>query len=197
MNTVIALIITVFISLYSNASFALTKEDCRERVNNAMHNSDRLGGNDADAYRWAQNAAQECFKEIAGERATGSSKSASNSKVGFTLLIIISCALLYWMTYRPDINGWRIPFVGKSEVSPFEKMNKERNDRINSALGKLSISDVAKMTVAEICRSNSTTVEDVEFALRNREWIALDYDGPDAKARYNKILERMRARDPK
>ena len=49
----------------TNYAMALTEKDCRTRVNNAMHNSDRLGGNDSDAYRWAQNAANECYKELA------------------------------------------------------------------------------------------------------------------------------------
>ncbi len=82
------------LNAFSSSAVALTERDCRERVNNAMYNSDKLGGNDADAYRWAQNAANECFKEMArsGSSLTENSRSSGGmdwSFIGIWILLLI------------------------------------------------------------------------------------------------------------
>jgi hypothetical protein len=126
-----------------------------------------------------------------------SDKSTPVSGTWLTIFTVVSVALLYWMFYRPDVNGWKIPFVGGKEEDLFMKWEKERKDRVSAALGSLSSTDVGKMTVADICKCNSSTVDDVEYALRERGWVAADYDGPAVKERYRKIHERTRARADK
>lgn len=81
MKKILLIIVFSILGIFSNATMALTEKDCRDRVNNAMYNSDKLGGNDTDAYRWAQNAANECFKEIASQRS--SSVADSKPRGGF------------------------------------------------------------------------------------------------------------------
>ena len=69
-----------------------------------MYNSDKLGGNDADAYRWAQNAANECFKEIAANK--GSHVAGQSDDSGGSASIIILLLLLggfSYMVFRPRV----------------------------------------------------------------------------------------------
>jgi hypothetical protein len=138
--------LTFILSLSASFStLALTEKDCRERVNNAMYNSDRLGGNDKDAYRWAQNAANECFKEIAQNKSSGStysskpntsSDSGSGASIFFILLILGGIG---YLIFRPRLategearaTYKKIAELYKTDPSDSEAMRNYKNDVVN------------------------------------------------------------------
>ncbi len=86
MNKFIWIFLFSILSAFSGSATALTERDCRERVNNAMYNSDKLGGNEADAYRWAQNAANECFKEMAKSGSNLSENSRASGGIDWSFI---------------------------------------------------------------------------------------------------------------
>lgn len=112
----------VFLPLNANA---LTEADCRTRVNNAMHNSDKLGGNDADAYRWAQNAANECYKELARQRGVSSTGTSSNSSdsgnTGTIAIIVLMLGAFTWMIFRPRLATEKEARAAYREISSYLK----------------------------------------------------------------------------
>lgn len=105
MKQIAALAIFLFGYLMTNYAMALTEKDCRTRVNNAMHNSDRLGGNDSDAYRWAQNAADECYKELAKNTSKNTaSNNSSSSGIGASFILsIFLLGILGYLLFRPRL----------------------------------------------------------------------------------------------
>lgn len=93
----------VLLSLTSLNVHALTKEDCRTRVGNSIDNAAKLGGTDADKMRWAQIAADECYKEVAAQSGGSSSSRASTSStldqntIGMVIFGIILGGALWYM----------------------------------------------------------------------------------------------------
>lgn len=162
MKKLAAMLAIGLLSLFSSFSMALTEKDCRDRVNNAMYNSDKLGGKDSDAYRWAQHAANECFKEMAKERSLGESNSKEGSGFGW-IFFIGFMALVYWYWYRPDVNGWAIPFLGTAAEREFKEhqknrtpeekekdlKNEEEQRKINQIKRDIKF-DLPYMTIAEV-----------------------------------------------
>ena len=65
---------------------SVTTADCRSRVNNSIDNAGVLGGTDTDKLRWAQHAADECYKEAA--RATSDSSGAGIGTLIIALLML-------------------------------------------------------------------------------------------------------------
>lgn len=188
MKYIFSFIISVVFLLSSNDSAALTKEDCRERVNNAMHNSDVLRGSEADRYRWAQNAADECFKEIAQSGSSsysGSSGSSGSSGMGW-LWILGGLGVLYWMFYRPDVNGFRIPFVDSPEekaakLAEANKSNEEKDfeRRFNRtyALRKQLRFMIPHLTVEEIATQTESDKLGTVIWLAEENKACKNFDG--------------------
>ena len=102
--TIVRFFFATLTILISFNTFALTEADCRTRVNNAMHNSDKLGGNDADAYRWAQNAANECYKEIAQNKSSYKSSSDTSSSGGGSIFVsLLLLGGVAYLIFRPRL----------------------------------------------------------------------------------------------
>lgn len=171
--------------IFSGNSYSLTKEDCRKRVENAMHNSDVLRGNEADRYRWAQNAADECFKEIGQNSSYSSSK--DNEGTGFNWFWLIGgLGLLYWIYYRPDVNGFRIPFVNtaeeKAEILLEKNKSKEEKEfekkyYRSEYLRSQFINNIESMKVGEISNLTESSKVDTVFWLVGQNKTCRDFPG--------------------
>lgn len=167
-------ICALLIVTFSKNSYSLTKEDCRKRVENAMHNSDVLRGSEADRYRWAQNAADECFKEIARNNSYSSSKASEGA--GFNWLWLIGgLGLLYWIFYRPDVNGFRIPFVNTAEGND-EKEFKKKYYRSQSLRSQFR-NNFESMKVGEISNLTESSKVDTVFWLVEENKTCRDFPG--------------------
>ena len=82
-----------FLLLLVFNAHSVTTADCRDRVNNSIGNAGALGGTDTDKLRWAQHAADECFKDAA--RATSDSGGAGVGTLLVALLILAGS--VFWV----------------------------------------------------------------------------------------------------
>ncbi|MBS0587804.1 MAG: hypothetical protein JSS37_07550 [Proteobacteria bacterium] len=166
--------------MFSINAIAATEAECKKRIITAMENAKGLGGDQADEERWGKIAANDCMKEIYSDSSLykNSSFQSEDISVGWILFIVFFIGWLYWIWYRPDVNGWQIPFQN-NELSEYDKsflnMARKRN-HANAALSCLDKEDVLKMTVQEICQNYNVEEESVREALRDRRWNTADYN---------------------
>jgi hypothetical protein len=193
MKKILCVISVLLLSTFSSSTMALTEQDCRERVNNAMHNSDKLGGNDADAYRWAQNAAIECYKEAAKNRSSSaSSYSDSNSSsfdVSSILIPAVILGLIGYFIAWPIISGF-MEVSKKADDKPGgeSKAHAEivtdevvNNTKITQSLRAEIIEKTKDMTVAEISEYTKSTARGTIAWLSRNNLSCKDYDKTQKK----------------
>jgi hypothetical protein len=105
------------------------------------------------------------------------------------LLIVVGLAAMYWFIWRPDINGWKIPFV-KTKAEKAEAIFNATADEIKRSLGSLSKEDISKMSLEEICKVTGAVETHVRVELRQRMWNCADYDAVATRKRLDSIRER-------
>lgn len=139
-----------------------------------MQNSDALRGSEADRYRWAQNAADECFKEIAESGSRSSGKSSDSGGLGW-LWLLGGLGLLYWMWYRPDVNGFAIPFVDSPEARAAKLAEANKSDAARSYDRTLALRSqlgllILMMTIEEIAaKTESDNLSTVIWLAENNK----------------------------
>ncbi|MBK7493023.1 MAG: hypothetical protein IPI17_14555 [Nitrosomonas sp.] len=156
--------------MFSINAAAMTEAECKKRIITAMENAKGLEGNQADEERWGKIAANDCMKEIYDDSSSYKNLSFQSDDV--------SVGWIYWIWYRPDVNGWQIPFQ-KNELSEFDKsflIEQKKRNHADAALSSLDKEDVLKMTVQEICQNYNVEEESVREALRDRRWNTADYN---------------------
>lgn len=175
--------------MFSSNATAVTEAECKKRIITAMENAKGLGGNQADEERWGKIAANDCMKEIYSDSSSYKNSSSKSDVVsaGWILFIVFFIGWVYWIWYRPDVNGWRIPFQ-KDEISEFEKNVEILEKSVTYALINLNKEDVLRMTVQEICQKNNAEEGSVRQALRMRGWDAADYDAMASRESLRKLL---------
>ncbi len=166
--------------MFSINAAAMTEAECKKRIITAMENAKGLEGNQADEERWGKIAANDCMKEIYDDSSSYKNLSfqSDDVSVGWILFIVFFIGWIYWIWYRPDVNGWQIPFQ-KNELSEFDKsflIEQKKRNHADAALSSLDKEDVLKMTVQEICQNYNVEEESVREALRDRRWNTADYN---------------------
>ncbi|MBL8500287.1 MAG: hypothetical protein JNL77_06855 [Nitrosomonas sp.] len=166
--------------MFSINAAAVTEAECKKRIITAMENAQGLGGNQADEERWGKIAANDCMKEIYSDSSSykNSSSQSDDISVGWILFSVFFIGWLYWVCYRPDVNGWQIPFQ-KQELSEFDKSFLEwqkKYKRADAVLSCLDKKDVLEMTVQELCQNYNVEEESLREVLRDRRWNTADYN---------------------
>lgn len=104
-----------------------------------MHNSDRLGGSDKDAYQWAQHAATECFKEIAANQSSPSYIDKSSFGVIVILLILGGIYYLRSAINQPrELTADQIVADVKNKLDQDDPMIREQISASKISLQRLS-----------------------------------------------------------
>lgn len=103
LSSTLALLLLISIP---TASWSQTEEECRQRVMNSMENAGKLGGTETDQFKWAQHAANECYKEASGKTSRSrdsDSSSSSDSRDSFLkrdgtqiFIFSVALALFFW-----------------------------------------------------------------------------------------------------
>lgn len=166
-------------------------QECSDRSMVAMENASKLGLDFDEQKKWGANAASHCFREF--ESKTGSSPSSSQSGGGGGessgagwLWLIGGLGLLYWMWYRPDVNGFRVPFIDSPEeraekIAEANKTDEEREFerkfyRTYELRKQLDIM-VPGLTVSEIAIKTESNKIDTVFWLAGESKTCRDFQG--------------------